>query len=186
MFKKLLLLSLVIILSTAIFTVSAATESTSISLTKNEVLTNNELSASVSQLENYITISDSGIISFDVQRARDNGESADVIDRGIKLNMFSSEMRKDPTATRTKISLPIWGNWCGPGQSGPASPVDTLDAQCKKHDLCYANRGYFACYCDVQLLENINLNYSKMGVKEKAMAVVISAYFSVSFCNPFA
>lgn len=31
----------------------------------------------------------------------------------------------------------MYGNWCGPGLSGPGDPVDSLDSACKQHDNCY-------------------------------------------------
>jgi hypothetical protein len=44
------------------------------------------------------------------------------------------------------------GRWCGPGCSGPGTPIDDVDACCKTHDACYGRRGYFNCDCDRELL----------------------------------
>src|SRR5437763_1203012 len=45
-------------------------------------------------------------------------------------------------------SIPIYGNYCGPGygdESGATAPIDAVDAACRTHDLCYAASGYFNC-----------------------------------------
>ncbi len=37
-------------------------------------------------------------------------------------------------------------NYCGLGCRGPGAPVNTLDAICRAHDICYLNtRNHFAC-----------------------------------------
>lgn len=39
--------------------------------------------------------------------------------------------------------LPIYGNWCGPGQPANGAippPVDVFDAACMRHDLCLSER----------------------------------------------
>lgn len=46
----------------------------------------------------------------------------------------------------------IYGNWCGPGCSGPSDPIDGVDSCCKTHDLCYDRNGYFDCECDAALI----------------------------------
>lgn len=41
-------------------------------------------------------------------------------------------------------------NWCGPGCSGPAPPINEVDAACKAHDRCYCNStDRYACDCDL-------------------------------------
>lgn len=56
----------------------------------------------------------------------------------------------------------VHGNWCGAGCSGPGAPIDGVDTQCKKHDQCYAARGYFACSCNNELIYNLAA-YAYMG-----------------------
>ena len=34
---------------------------------------------------------------------------------------------------------PSYGCWCGLGQSGPGPALDSIDACCKAHDLCWQN-----------------------------------------------
>lgn len=64
----------------------------------------------------------------------------------------------------------VHGNWCGPLCSGPAAPIDGVDEQCKKHDECYASRGYFACSCNKELIQNL-ARYAYMG-SEWAIAII--------------
>lgn len=51
----------------------------------------------------------------------------------------------------------LYGNWCGPHWSGgnqnpPLPPIDSLDRSCMKHDICYAEKGYYNKECDRQLV----------------------------------
>lgn len=139
-------------------------------------------------LNSYMSTSDGGIVSFDINAAIAAGENESIISIGRSINQFSNAMQVDPNkATRqARLALPIWGNWCGPGHSGPAAPIDILDAQCKKHDLCYGSRGYFACSCDSALIANIYANYSSMSSSAKIRAAAIVVYFTNVLCNPFA
>jgi Phospholipase A2 len=52
------------------------------------------------------------------------------------------------------VKLPIYGNWCGPGHGGGA-PIDIVDGTCMIHDHCYADRGYFDCECDAELIQRL-------------------------------
>jgi len=45
-------------------------------------------------------------------------------------------------------------NWCGPGCSGPGSPINDVDAACKAHDKCYKRHGS-TCKCDCEFLERL-------------------------------
>ncbi|WP_213025824.1 phospholipase A2 family protein [Brevibacillus reuszeri] len=77
----------------------------------------------------------------------------------------------------------LYGNWCGPGCSGPGAPIDDIDSCCKKHDICYEKRGYFSCSCDRELLNCLSkkIDYS---TEKGRMAALISAYFSRAQCLP--
>ena len=44
--------------------------------------------------------------------------------------------------------------WCGPGCSGPGSPINDVDAACKAHDECYHRFGN-PCYCDQQFMQRL-------------------------------
>lgn len=55
------------------------------------------------------------------------------------------------------INANVYGNWCGPGYSGPGDPIDVVDMCCKSHDQCYDQRGYSTCSCDKELLQQHGL-----------------------------
>ncbi|GGA64926.1 hypothetical protein [Salinicoccus roseus] len=76
----------------------------------------------------------------------------------------------------------IYGNWCGPGCSGPESPISPVDTCCQSHDNCYGDRGYFACSCDSELQGCLN-PYVLQGSE---WAITISLWFQGQPCNPFA
>ena len=59
-------------------------------------------------------------------------------------------------ATPAAISIPVYGNHCGPGYGDPnVPPVDLIDAACYRHDRCYEQRGYLECGCNRQLITEI-------------------------------
>lgn len=81
-----------------------------------------------------------------------------------------------------ELSIPIHGNWCGPGYGGVVEndpkPVDTLDYGCMKHDLCYSSNGYFNASCDRELLDYISTHKQYMGPWEKVKANLVYLTFS--------
>ncbi|MFC7786278.1 MULTISPECIES: phospholipase [unclassified Rossellomorea] len=44
--------------------------------------------------------------------------------------------------------------WCGPGCSGPGAPINSVDAACKAHDLCYEQYGP-SCRCDRMFMRRL-------------------------------
>jgi hypothetical protein len=90
------------------------------------------------------------------------------------------------TAAGEKISIPVYGNWCGPGH-GSGTPVDAVDDACRRHDQCYAKNGYFNCNCDAKLLADLGPAAAKSGAAGRLAATAIGAYFSVAPCayHPF-
>ncbi|MCC0564071.1 phospholipase [Brevibacillus borstelensis] len=77
----------------------------------------------------------------------------------------------------------FYGNWCGPGCSGPEPPIDDVDACCRKHDLCYKKRGYFACSCDQKMLKCLkHKRNADTAAGRKAMMMYL--YYQNSFCDP--
>lgn len=75
----------------------------------------------------------------------------------------------------------VYGNWCGPGCSGPAPPVDGIDRCCQAHDRCYGRRGYFACSCDRDLVKCL----APYSARSRA-AKIMGTYFKYSPCRPWA
>lgn len=61
-----------------------------------------------------------------------------------------------PMMATAQMSLPVYGNWCGPdhpvnpSRAGP--PVNALDAACMRHDYCTAVQGRFNCGCDLTMM----------------------------------
>lgn len=65
-----------------------------------------------------------------------NNEPQEVIDQGLLLESTSNYFNSDGTALEKglKISIPVWGNYCGPGYSGDdftKEAQDILDEGCK-------------------------------------------------------
>ncbi|HDT8099508.1 TPA: hypothetical protein RD687_002874, partial [Enterococcus faecalis] len=89
-----------------------------------------------------------------------------------------------PEIPEVDMTLPIYGNWCGPGHGGytlnDPHPIDFLDYGCMLHDICYATKGYFNGNCDNDLLEYIESNKSSMSEKEKKMARLLYFTFYLS------
>lgn len=82
------------------------------------------------------------------------------------------------------VSLPIYGNYCGPGHGDPTGetpPINDVDACCRIHDMCYSERGYFDCYCDKELIDCIKTKRSGWTPKGRA-AAAIWAYFNLQPC----
>ncbi|MED4784631.1 phospholipase [Brevibacillus choshinensis] len=78
----------------------------------------------------------------------------------------------------------LYGNWCGPGCSGPGAPIDDIDRCCKRHDLCYEKRGYFSCSCDRELLRCLSSRKHDPLTDKGRVSAMISSYFSRSKCIP--
>lgn len=71
-----------------------------------------------------------------------------------------------------QVSIPIYGNWCGPGVSGPAAPIDDLDACCMTHDNCYGREGNYSCSCDEALCNCVqNVSWGSIGKNVAILAI---------------
>lgn len=70
----------------------------------------------------------------------------------------------------------LYGNWCGPGCSGPDSPIDDVDNCCKKHDKCYEKNGYFSGKCDKKLLKCLRSKIDNETEKGRAAGIIYSFY----------
>lgn len=56
-------------------------------------------------------------------------------------------------------------NWCGPGCNGPGAPINSVDAACQAHDICYRMGGH-PCECDQEFLYRLRQEidpYTKKG-----------------------
>lgn len=131
-----------------------------------DILTTNkdteELKHLLKTVESYIDLEGSGL--FDEERAMSNNESQEVMEIGAIYNdMLRAEEQGDYEKINRRKRAIIkgithYGNWCGKGNNGEP-PIDILDAQCEKHDRCYAANGMWNSECDLQLVHNIAKNF---------------------------
>ncbi len=75
----------------------------------------------------------------------------------VCLAAFGAADVRDARAQSSMMSMPMHGNWCGPGHPSNGfraslSPIDPVDAACREHDLCYIAAGPLNCRCDIQLM----------------------------------
>lgn len=82
------------------------------------------------------------------------------------------------------ISLPIYGNHCGPGHGNPnTSWIDAVDQACYTHDRCYEQRGYFDCQCDRNLIAGMPAAIASAGTAAAAVAgTAIATFFANTPC----
>lgn len=119
----------------------------------------------VEELLQYAQLDATGNIQyFDISEAVSDKADSAVIDAAKVFN--SSTFSADQGSSVSGVVSPQWGipvhgNWCGPGHSGPAAPIDLLDTRCQTHDRCYATQGYFNKACDRQLVASIALDLSQ-------------------------
>lgn len=80
--------------------------------------------------------------------------------------------------------LETYGNWCGPGKSGPGQPIDAVDRVCCQHDKCYSDRGYLACSCERDLISRMPaaIANSNTSAKGKAVGAAAIALFTALPC----
>lgn len=135
-------------------------------------------------VERYIY--NNGSMLFDEQEARLNNENEDIIQIGLAYNemYIDEQLGNFEKVNRRKIAvisgLTHYGNWCGEGNNGE-DPIDILDAQCKKHDLCYEQKGMWNDSCDVDLVYNIVRNFraiNKIGWHARTYAVAAVVIFA--------
>ena len=99
----------------------------------------------------------------------------------------------------TRGEFPLYGNWCGPAHPIDGTnpiPIDPVDDACRKHDICYQEKGYFSCACDERLMKRLfrlkqdkwRGRYAVSGDEyknfEKPIVSSIRAYFALTGCNP--
>lgn len=88
-----------------------------------------------------------------------------------------------PVSSAADVELPVHGNYCGHGGSGPVT--STLDEACKQHDDCYVKRGRQDCKCDKALVARAeSIAGSTNSEQERAAAVAIVGFFKFLPCSP--
>lgn len=123
----------------------------------------------IAELKNLLNIVDTyidknGSAYFDEESAIIQNESEDIIAIGQAYNeMILADLQGD-NEHNSRIKRAIinglthYGNWCVKGNNG-TPPIDILDAQCQKHDKCYATNGQWNTNCDIQFVHNIARNF---------------------------
>ena len=114
-----------------------------------------------------------------------------VASQAIQLGVYPSQVIQPPDVDYWPLGpwlRPydpcIYGNFCGPACSGPGEPIDALDRCCKAHDDCYTEKGYFACDCDLQLLNCVagqTPNILTDGPNATFGALLVSTYFGLQY-----
>jgi len=143
-----------------------------------------EIEAIQETMNKYVVKMEDNTLYFDLVRAMEEQEDELILEAGQLFNLFSAGMKKDANQAMAKISMPIYGKYCGPGHSGPGTPIDALDKACQKHDKCYSKRGYFACSCDKELLSDVVSALPYLSGKGLVASVAIRTYFMNAPCNP--
>ncbi len=67
--------------------------------------------------------------------------------------------------------------WCGPGCSGPGAPINSVDAACKDHDLCYERYGP-SCQCDRMFMRKLR-NHIDPDTREGRHAYLMYQYMKL-------
>lgn len=132
----------------------------------------------VTQLQNYLTVQKDGTVQFDIERAKKDKKSSDFIMAGVSAEEYTlaQDIQFNPDSEYTANEY--HGNFCGPRtQNMNAKPVDILDAQCKKHDLCYS-KTFNSCQCDRGLIADVKNIMGKLsGTKKvKAQGILAAMY----------
>jgi hypothetical protein len=81
--------------------------------------------------------------------------------------------------------IDFYGNWCGPGNSGPGTPVDAVDEVCCRHDQCYSSRGSLDCSCDRDLIRRMPAAIADSSTSARGRALgtaALAAFVADPFC----
>jgi hypothetical protein len=101
------------------------------------------------------------------------------------LSISSATPTHQPLITN---SLGVYGNWCGPNHpkniETADGPIDMLDASCKRHDLCYVEKGQYSCECDKIFNDELSTNLMNdvYQGKQQTYALMFYRYFKGSPC----
>ena len=77
------------------------------------------------------------------------------IEEPLGLAQLGLPVLPSPVQPVPQVRLDLYGNWCGPGNVGPDTPIDAVDEACCRHDQCYCERGYADCSCDRGLITDL-------------------------------
>lgn len=100
---------------------------------------------------------DDGIELFDPESAERDNVDPRIIEVGKIYNGMVLEQKGqlDTGYVPENIhGMVNYGNWCGPTNSGPGEPINSLDRACMGHDHCL-NLGRDTCTCDAEFLTEL-------------------------------
>lgn len=120
----------------------------------------------------YVYLDDDGIPVYEKERALADGISESIIEVADNYFEILNQYYAYENGNKTRMSVPIYGNWCGPGY-GSGTPIDLLDIGCRSHDWCYGKRGYYKCSCDQELAAYIDRNIGNMSGTQYVMAQAV-------------
>jgi hypothetical protein len=102
----------------------------------------------------------------------------------VGLPVLPAPVLPVPVQPMPLAGLEIYGNWCGPGHSGPGAPIDRVDQVCCRHDKCYGDRGSFDCSCDRDLIASMPaaIAHSSTSARGRAVGAGAIAVFTALPC----
>ncbi|MDO5077293.1 phospholipase A2 family protein [Corynebacterium sp.] len=99
---------------------------------------------------------DGGIELFDAESAERDNVDPRIVEVGKIYNNIILEEKAltDPGLVEEVVPFENYGNWCGPTNSGPGDPINSLDRACMGHDHCL-NVNRDTCTCDQEFVNNL-------------------------------
>ncbi|MHA7142646.1 hypothetical protein ACX80T_14035 [Arthrobacter sp. Sr33] len=95
----------------------------------------------VEKATQFMRTAPDGSTHFDTDAAQAANADPATLEMGTIINQLGASQQSAPEGQLSiQASVPIWGNWCGPGHGGGVA-VDVLDSICRTHDRCYGSRG---------------------------------------------
>jgi hypothetical protein len=112
-------------------------------------------------------------------------EQVELAQLGTRVPVLPFPVQPAPAAQPLPAGgLQVYGNWCGPGHSGPGAPIDPVDQVCCRHDKCYSKNGSLDCKCDRDLVAGMPraIADSRTPARGRAVGAAAMALFSVTPC----
>ncbi len=115
--------------------------------------------------------------------------SAAVIAGALLLAAVPGTHAQEVIQTQRGPGFLIYGNYCGPGNRGPAyAPIDALDLACKHHDMCWPEdqAALPACSCNERLHAEAGrvAHDPRAPAKTRETAQFISDFATAIPCEP--
>lgn len=90
-----------------------------------------------------------------------------------------------------QVSIPVYGNWCGPNHGFKKPPIDAVDGVCRLHDICARRMRYGDplekiqhCDCDRIIVQRMPGAIANTRTTHgKRMGRLIFGYFSLAICH---